>query len=210
MKCERRPVASDPAAVSPVLFCGLAGFSDFFKPDWLQWIVQRQDKDLGCFGREGECDDKPPHPNPFQEAAHTRPTTSVAPVSPENITSLMVVEKLLEQPHPPPSRVKRREKVLPGQLFPSATFKQTCLLTKADPIHLSTPFRRLLQPHDLSRRWDSGGILGLLPDRTGHNEEAALLNACRETLQNCAEHQDLVEHIYLFINGALEAFEKCS
>ncbi|TNM97101.1 hypothetical protein fugu_015257 [Takifugu bimaculatus] len=66
-----------------ILFCGLAGFSDFFKPDWLQWIIQRQDKDLGCFGRD------------------------------ENITSLMAVEKLLEQPHPSPSRVKRREKVLP-------------------------------------------------------------------------------------------------
>lgn len=31
--------------------------------------------------------------------------------------SLMSVEKLLEQPHPPHSRVKRREKVLLGQLF---------------------------------------------------------------------------------------------
>lgn len=107
----------------------------------------------------------------------------------------MVVEKLLEQPHPPPSRVKRREKVLPGQLFSSATLKQTCLQAKADLIRLRTPFRRLLQSHDVSRRWYSGGILGLLPDRTGHNEEAALLNACRETVQNCAEHQDLVEHI---------------
>lgn len=71
LKCERSAVASDSFAICPVLFCGLAGFSDFYKPDWLQWIIQRQDKDLGCFGREGECmaANLSSHPKPL-EAAH--------------------------------------------------------------------------------------------------------------------------------------------
>lgn len=49
----------------------------------------------------------------------------------------MIVEKLLEQPHPPHSRVKRREKVLPGQLFLYSKLKTTPLPERRnDPIHL--------------------------------------------------------------------------
>ncbi|CAG02253.1 unnamed protein product [Tetraodon nigroviridis] len=70
-----------------IFFCGLAGFSDFYKPDWLQWIIRRQDKDLGCFVQD-------------------------------DITTLM---KLLEQPHPPHTRVKRREKMLPDGCSSHAT-----------------------------------------------------------------------------------------
>ncbi|RVE70068.1 hypothetical protein OJAV_G00083610 [Oryzias javanicus] len=35
-----------------ILICGLAGFSDFFKADWLQHILGLQDKEVGCFGRD--------------------------------------------------------------------------------------------------------------------------------------------------------------
>lgn len=34
-----------------VLLCGLAGFSDFYKADWLKYIVRLQDQDVGCFGK---------------------------------------------------------------------------------------------------------------------------------------------------------------
>uniref|UniRef100_A0A3P9LAQ3 Chromosome 16 open reading frame 89 n=1 Tax=Oryzias latipes TaxID=8090 RepID=A0A3P9LAQ3_ORYLA len=37
-----------------ILICGLAGFSDFFKADWLQHILSLQDKEVGCFGRDHE------------------------------------------------------------------------------------------------------------------------------------------------------------
>lgn len=37
-----------------VLLCGLVGFSDFYKLDWLQSILTWQDQEVGCFGKEGE------------------------------------------------------------------------------------------------------------------------------------------------------------
>uniref|UniRef100_A0A3Q2CF47 Chromosome 16 open reading frame 89 n=1 Tax=Cyprinodon variegatus TaxID=28743 RepID=A0A3Q2CF47_CYPVA len=37
-----------------VLICGLAGFSDFHKTDWLQHILRLQDDEVGCFGRDSE------------------------------------------------------------------------------------------------------------------------------------------------------------
>lgn len=40
---------------STVLMCGMAGFSDFYKADWLQQILRRQDEEVGCFGRDSEC-----------------------------------------------------------------------------------------------------------------------------------------------------------
>lgn len=43
------------------MFCGLAGFSDFYKPDWLQWITRQQDRDLGCFVQDCECRQSDPH-----------------------------------------------------------------------------------------------------------------------------------------------------
>ncbi|XP_055008511.1 UPF0764 protein C16orf89 homolog [Boleophthalmus pectinirostris] len=35
-----------------ILVCGLAGFSDFYKVDWLQHILRLQDVEMGCFGRD--------------------------------------------------------------------------------------------------------------------------------------------------------------
>ncbi|KAM8723390.1 UPF0764 protein C16orf89 homolog [Acanthopagrus latus] len=35
-----------------ILMCGMAGFSDFYKADWLQQILRRQDEEVGCFGRD--------------------------------------------------------------------------------------------------------------------------------------------------------------
>ncbi|KAK7938725.1 hypothetical protein WMY93_002051 [Mugilogobius chulae] len=35
-----------------ILVCGLAGFSDFYKVDWLQHILRLQDLEVGCFGRD--------------------------------------------------------------------------------------------------------------------------------------------------------------
>ncbi|XP_066498450.1 UPF0764 protein C16orf89 homolog isoform X2 [Hoplias malabaricus] len=37
--------------IENILLCGLAGFSDFYKADWLQHILLWQDKELGCFGK---------------------------------------------------------------------------------------------------------------------------------------------------------------
>ncbi|CAL8301534.1 unnamed protein product [Merluccius merluccius] len=71
--------------IENILLCGLAGFSDFYKPDWLQHILRLQDLEVGCFGRDGR------------------------------VMSQIMGEELLEQlhpPSPPPRRVKRREKTL--------------------------------------------------------------------------------------------------
>ncbi|KAL0992581.1 hypothetical protein UPYG_G00095290 [Umbra pygmaea] len=35
--------------IENILLCGLAGFSDFFKVDWLQHILRLQDQEVGCF-----------------------------------------------------------------------------------------------------------------------------------------------------------------
>lgn len=35
-----------------ILVCGLAGFSDFYKAEWLQHIFRLQDVEVGCFGRD--------------------------------------------------------------------------------------------------------------------------------------------------------------
>uniref|UniRef100_A0A3Q3KAM6 ADP-ribosyl cyclase/cyclic ADP-ribose hydrolase n=1 Tax=Monopterus albus TaxID=43700 RepID=A0A3Q3KAM6_MONAL len=40
--------------IENILICGLAGFSDFYKADWLQDILRMQDEELGCFGRDSE------------------------------------------------------------------------------------------------------------------------------------------------------------
>lgn len=37
-----------------VLLCGLDGFSDFYKAEWLQHILRQQDAELGCFGKDSE------------------------------------------------------------------------------------------------------------------------------------------------------------
>ncbi|KAA8585554.1 hypothetical protein FQN60_004248 [Etheostoma spectabile] len=38
--------------IENILVCGLAGFSDFYKVDWLQHILRLQDEEVGCFGRD--------------------------------------------------------------------------------------------------------------------------------------------------------------
>lgn len=38
--------------IENILLCGLAGFSDFYKADWLQHILRFQDQDVGCFGKD--------------------------------------------------------------------------------------------------------------------------------------------------------------
>uniref|UniRef100_A0A8C5N4Z6 UPF0764 protein C16orf89 homolog n=1 Tax=Gouania willdenowi TaxID=441366 RepID=A0A8C5N4Z6_GOUWI len=38
--------------IENILICGLAGFSDFYKSDWLQHILRLQDAEVGCFGRD--------------------------------------------------------------------------------------------------------------------------------------------------------------
>lgn len=38
----------------PVLFCGIGGFSDFYKLRWLEAILSWQKPQEGCFGRPGE------------------------------------------------------------------------------------------------------------------------------------------------------------
>ncbi|XP_077591523.1 UPF0764 protein C16orf89 homolog [Stigmatopora nigra] len=68
--------------IENILICGLAGFSDFYKSDWLQHILRRQDSELGCFGRD------------------------------RSVVSQMIGDELLEQLQPPHHRVKRREKIL--------------------------------------------------------------------------------------------------
>lgn len=38
--------------IENILLCGLAGFSDFYNPVWLQNLLTWQDKELGCFGKD--------------------------------------------------------------------------------------------------------------------------------------------------------------
>uniref|UniRef100_A0A3Q4GS80 Chromosome 16 open reading frame 89 n=1 Tax=Neolamprologus brichardi TaxID=32507 RepID=A0A3Q4GS80_NEOBR len=40
--------------IENILICGLSGFSDFHKADWLQHILRLQDEEVGCFGRDSE------------------------------------------------------------------------------------------------------------------------------------------------------------
>lgn len=122
----------------------------------------------------------------------------------------MSVEKLLEQPHTPPSRVKRREKVLPGEVH---THSQ---LQSDPPSATTSRRRRLLQSHHLRGCWCSGRIPGLLPDGAGHHQEAALLNTQPDPPQppppalpsrwcrNLSKHQELLQHVLVFIHSALK------
>lgn len=38
--------------IENILLCGLDGFSDFYKAEWLQHILRQQDMELGCFGKD--------------------------------------------------------------------------------------------------------------------------------------------------------------
>uniref|UniRef100_A0A8P4G488 Chromosome 16 open reading frame 89 n=1 Tax=Dicentrarchus labrax TaxID=13489 RepID=A0A8P4G488_DICLA len=113
--------------IENILICGLAGFSDFYKADWLQHILRLQDEEVGCFGRD------------------------------KSVISQIIGDELLEQLQPH-RRVKRREKILPaGRNINGGSSG------------------RLFQSHDGGGCRRSGRIPELLPVRTGHNEEAALL-----------------------------------
>ncbi|XP_060757125.1 UPF0764 protein C16orf89 homolog [Neoarius graeffei] len=52
-----------------ILLCGLAGFSDFYKATWLQYILTWQDKELGCFGKD---EDYSQMFEEYLDAAHKR------------------------------------------------------------------------------------------------------------------------------------------
>ncbi|XP_065129818.2 UPF0764 protein C16orf89 homolog [Paramisgurnus dabryanus] len=52
-----------------ILLCGLEGFSDFYKLDWLQSIITWQDNEVGCFGKE---DDLAQIFEEFLDAPHKR------------------------------------------------------------------------------------------------------------------------------------------
>lgn len=43
----------------PVMFCGISGFSDFYKLRWLEAILSWQKPQEGCFGRPGELPSGP-------------------------------------------------------------------------------------------------------------------------------------------------------
>ncbi|KAK3520865.1 hypothetical protein QTP70_034869 [Hemibagrus guttatus] len=53
-KMDKRKDLSEFDEGPNFLLCGLAGFSDFYKASWLQHVLAWQDKDLGCFGKDGE------------------------------------------------------------------------------------------------------------------------------------------------------------
>lgn len=38
--------------IENIMLCGLTGFSDFFKSDWLRHILSWQDPEVGCFGKD--------------------------------------------------------------------------------------------------------------------------------------------------------------
>ncbi|XP_056609238.1 UPF0764 protein C16orf89 homolog isoform X2 [Triplophysa dalaica] len=40
--------------IENILLCGLVGFSDFYKLEWLQSILILQDQEVGCFGKEDD------------------------------------------------------------------------------------------------------------------------------------------------------------
>ncbi|KAJ8413585.1 hypothetical protein AAFF_G00080920 [Aldrovandia affinis] len=40
--------------IENIMACGLAGFSDFYKSNWLQHILLWQDPEVGCFGKDEE------------------------------------------------------------------------------------------------------------------------------------------------------------
>lgn len=59
-----RPVEG-PLSLLPVMFCGISGFLDFYKLQWLEAILNWQKPQEGCFGRPGELHF---HPGWEQEA----------------------------------------------------------------------------------------------------------------------------------------------
>lgn len=100
-----------------VLLCGLEGFSDFYKLDWLQSILTWQDQEVGCFGKEGELN-------------HVKYTLKNILILMNGLNDLLncqlrycfspsedisqIFEEFLDAPH---KRVKRREKTLTGVSF---------------------------------------------------------------------------------------------
>ncbi|XP_025772473.1 UPF0764 protein C16orf89 homolog [Puma concolor] len=52
-----RPVGG-PLSLLPVMFCGISGFSDFYKLWWLEAILNWQKPEEGCFGRPAAEDEE--------------------------------------------------------------------------------------------------------------------------------------------------------
>ncbi|XP_060028413.1 UPF0764 protein C16orf89 homolog isoform X1 [Erinaceus europaeus] len=50
-----------------IMFCGLSGFSDFYKLRWLEAILSWQRPQEGCFGRPAPGDGTPEGPLPFRQ-----------------------------------------------------------------------------------------------------------------------------------------------
>ncbi|KAG9337628.1 hypothetical protein JZ751_028385 [Albula glossodonta] len=46
------PGQSRDIFIENIMLCGLAGFSDFYKSDWLRHILLWQDTEVGCFGKD--------------------------------------------------------------------------------------------------------------------------------------------------------------
>uniref|UniRef100_A0A3B1KFN1 Chromosome 16 open reading frame 89 n=1 Tax=Astyanax mexicanus TaxID=7994 RepID=A0A3B1KFN1_ASTMX len=89
--------------IENILLCGLAGFSDFYKADWLQHILQWQDRELGCFGKD---EDYSQMFEEFLDTPHKRAKRRDKAMK-EHCSQMF--EEFLDIPH---KRVKRREKTL--------------------------------------------------------------------------------------------------
>ncbi|MBN3280172.1 CP089 protein, partial [Polyodon spathula] len=48
------PIQTRDIFMENIMLCGMAGFSDFYKPSWLRHILTWQDSDVGCFGKDEE------------------------------------------------------------------------------------------------------------------------------------------------------------
>ncbi|XP_033887513.3 UPF0764 protein C16orf89 homolog isoform X1 [Acipenser ruthenus] len=46
------PIQTRDIFMENIMLCGMAGFSDFYKPSWLRHILTWQDSDVGCFGKD--------------------------------------------------------------------------------------------------------------------------------------------------------------
>ncbi|RXM37138.1 UPF0764 protein C16orf89-like [Acipenser ruthenus] len=80
------PIQTRDIFMENIMLCGMAGFSDFYKPSWLRRILTWQDSDVGCFGKDEE-----------EESSHR-------------------LERNLLETTDLHKRVKRREKTLKGIL----------------------------------------------------------------------------------------------
>nr|XP_045017627.1 UPF0764 protein C16orf89 homolog isoform X1 [Jaculus jaculus] len=50
-----------------IMFCGMAGFSDFYKLRWLEAILSWQNPQVGCFGKPADRDEEPQEAIPLRQ-----------------------------------------------------------------------------------------------------------------------------------------------